>query len=231
MAEHAFAAPAAVTIPIIGDSRVYPVRNVYGVTRNYDPGGEIRARAERPLPAIFAKSPYWVVSPGGTVPYPSATMRLEPEIEMIIAIGAEARGVSVAKALDAVFGYAVSLDLTRRDLQADARTRRDPLDVAKWFEGATPVSALARAADIGHPRAGAITLDVNGGRVQTGDLADMIWQVGEIVAMLSYHFPLHPGDLVFTGTPPGEIALNPGDRLDGAIDGVGTLDITIGKEI
>lgn len=231
MAEHAFDIPAAVTVPILGENRVYPVRNVYGVTRNYDPSGEIRARAERPLPAIFTKSPHWVLAPGGTVPYPAATTRFEPEIEMIVAIGAEARNVAVKAAAGAVYGYAVGLDLTRRDLQADARTRRDPLDVAKWFEGATPLSAIARAADIGHPAAGAITLDVNGTRAQAGDIGDMIWSISEIVAMLSHFFPLLPGDLIFTGTPPGEVALRPGDRLQGAIAGVGTLDIVIGKEV
>jgi len=146
---------------------------------------------------------------------------------MVIAIGASATAIDPTEARAAIFGYGVGLDLTRRDLQVDARTRRDPLDVAKWFPGATPLSALARAADIGHPDAGAITLDVNGLRVQAGDLGHMIWNSDEIVAMLSHFFPLHPGDIIFTGTPPGEVALRAGDRLAGRIDGVGSLDLTL----
>ncbi len=229
MAETVFPAGPVATVPILGESRVFPVRNVYGVTRNFDPTGEVRARPERPLPAIFTKSAHWVLAPGGTVPFPSATSRFEPEIEMIAAIGRPVRDASPEAALDAVYGYAVGLDLTRRDLQIDARTRRDPLDVAKWFEGATPLCAIARTADIGHPASGAITLDVNGARVQAGDIGDMIWKTGEIVAMLARFFPLMPGDLIFTGTPPGEVALRPGDRLHGAIAGVGAIDVSIGE--
>lgn len=228
MPEFAVAPGAAITVPVVGTAQVFPVRNVYGVTRNYDPGGEIRALVERPLPAVFTKSAHWVVAPGGTVPYPSLTRRFEPEIELILAVGTECRNVTPEVGRAAIFGYAVGLDLTRRDLQADARTRRDPLDVSKWFVGATPLSAIAPAAAIGHPETGPITLDVNGDRAQTGDLGDMIWQPGEIVAFLSHFFPLMPGDLIFTGTPPGEVALGTGDRLHGVIAGVGTLDIVIG---
>ena len=222
-----FSPPACAVLPVQGEARGYPVRNVYGVTRNYDPGGVIRAQGERPLPAIFTKSALWIATSGATIPYPPASQRLEPEIEMILAIGTAVRDVDPRHAAAAIFGYGVGLDMTRRDLQHEARAKRDPLDIAKWFEGATPVSALARAAAIGHPASGAITLDVNGVRVQSGDLGDMIWRPAEIVAMLSHFVPLYPGDIIFTGTPPGEIALRPGDRLTGAIAGIGTLDLTL----
>lgn len=210
---------------VAGGERTFPVRNVYGVTRNYA-AGSTRTRVH---PAIIAKSPHWLAGPGATVPYPQATEQLEPEIELVVAIGEEVRGISEDAAWGAIYGYAVGLDMTRRDLQNAARKKRDPLDAAKWFEGATPLSQIAPAADIGHPDGGAITLDVNGTRAQEGDLARMIWKSNQIVALLAKHFTLMPGDVILTGTPPGEIVLKPGDLLDARIEGVGSLQIGIGK--
>jgi fumarylpyruvate hydrolase len=216
-------------IPIMGEEDSFAVANIYGVTRNYDPDGTLRARPERPAPAIFTKSAQWVVGSGATIPYPAATNRLEPEIELVIAIGSPAFRIGGKEAAAAIYGYGVGLDLTRRDLQHAAREKRDPLDIAKWFPGASPLSIIVRTADINSPDHGAITLDVNGARVQEGDLNQLIWKPPEIVALLSQFFPLVPGDIIYTGTPPGEVALKPGDVLHGKIDGIGMLDITIGK--
>jgi len=218
---------APARIPITGEEGAFAVANIYGVTRNYDPDGTLRAIPERPAPAIFTKSPQWVVGSGATIPYPAVTDRFEPEIELVIAIGTPAYRICSEEAVTAIYGYAVGLDLTRRDLQHAAREKRDPLDIAKWFPGASPLSAIARTADINHPNQGAITLDVNNIQIQKGDLDQMIWKPNEIVALLSQFFPLVPGDIIFTGTPPGEVALMPGDIIQGKIDGVGVLDITI----
>lgn len=218
---------APARIPIKGEESAFAVANVYGITRNYDPDGTLRALPERPAPAIFTKSAQWVVSSGAIIPYPAATERFEPEIELMIAIGAPAYRMSDEAAAAAIYGYAVGLDLTRRDLQHAAREKRDPLDIAKWFPGATPLSTIVRTADINHPDHGAITLDVNGVRVQEGNLDQLIWKPHEIVALLSRFFPLVPGDIIFTGTPPGEVALKSGDILHGEIDGIGALNITI----
>ncbi len=214
-------------IPIMGEKSTFAVANVYGVTRNYDPDGTLRALPERPAPAIFTKSPRWIVGSGATIPYPAVTDRFEPEIELVIAVGKPVYRIGSEEAATAIYGYAVGLDLTRRDLQHAAREKHDPLDIAKWFPGASPLSTIARTADINHPDQGAITLDVNNVRVQEGDLDQLIWKPNEIVAMLSQFFPLMPGDIIFTGTPPGEVALKPGDILHGKIDRVGVLDITI----
>lgn len=221
--------PAAVpTVAIVGTDDRFPVRHVFCVTRNYDPrAAQPGGLPRRDEPAIFTKQSSAVVSGGGRLPYPPQTAHMEPEIELVVAIGTAVSCADPERAKAAIYGYAVGFDMTRRDLQKAARSEGKPWDTAKWFEGCTPVSALRRAADIGHPTHGAITLDVNGRRAQEGDLAQMIWSAPEVVAVVSKYVALAPGDLLFTGTPAGEVALRRGDRLVGAIAGVGTLNAEI----
>jgi fumarylpyruvate hydrolase len=215
-------------VPVAGTDAAFPVRHVFCVTRNYDPrAAEPGGLARRDEPAIFTKQSHAVVPGGGRLPYPSETAHFEPEVELVVAIGAAVSRADAAQARAAIYGYAVGLDMTRRDLQKSARSEGKPWDVAKWFDGCAPVSAIRRVADIGHPTAGAITLDVNGSRAQAGDLAQMIWNAAEVVAAVSKYVTLAPGDLVFTGTPAGEATLRRGDRLVGAIAGVGVLEAEI----
>ena len=160
----------------------------------------------------------------GRVPYPSATAELHHEIELVVALGSGGRDLDPATAAAAVFGCAVGVDLTRRDLQTVARKAGRPWDTAKGFDSSAPVSPLRRMAA---PASGRIWLDVNGAPRQRGDLAQMIWKVPEIIAALSALFELKPGDLVFTGTPAGIGAMQRGDRIDGGVDGVGRLSFEI----
>ena len=163
-----------------------------------------------------------------SLPYPVETNDVHPECEMIVALAKGGRNIPVGKALDCVFGYGVGFDVTRRDMQSVAKDLRRPWSLSKDFDASAPCGPLAAAARIGHPAAGAITLDVNGERRQEGDLNQMIWKVPEVIAVLSEYFELRPGDLILTGTPSGVGAVERGDLLEGRIEGVGTLTVTIG---
>ena len=230
MADYAVPPPVPAVLPVAGNDTMFPVHHVYAVTRNYGDGPMPTlgpgAGAERPLPAIFTKAPDSVLPSGAGASYPPATKQLEPEVEMVVALGG-GRQLATAAAQEIIFGYAVGFDMTRRDLQGAARQEGKPWDIAKWFDGATPVSDINPVTIAGHPSEGAITLDVNGARVQAGDLNQMIWKPAEVVSIVSRFFTLHPGDLIFTGTPAGEAIVNPGDRLEGIIEGVGTLHFAI----
>lgn len=216
-----FPTPALPTLAIAGSSQRFPVGAIYAFTGTYGAG-----RAE---PAVFTKGSRTAIDSGGRVPYPAATTMLEPEIELVVAIGQSCRDLADdAAARRAVFGYGVGLDMTRRDLQRAARNEGKPWDMAKTFDGASPIAALHSAATIGHPAQGAITLDVNGRRAQEGDLSQMAFSPLALVALLSRLIALRPGDLIFTGTPSGEIQLHPGDRLEGRIAGLSPVLVTIG---
>ena len=229
MSNYAVPVSVSVALPVVGSDALFPVHHVYAVTRNYGDGPmpASGAGSERVLPAIFTKAPDSVLPSGTAAPYPPATERLEPEVEMVVALGQGGRQLTPAAAEEIMFGYAVGFDMTRRDLQGAARQEGKPWDIAKWFDGATPVSDINPLSATGHPAEGAITLDVNGSRVQAGDLNQMIWKPAEVVSIISRFFTLHPGDLIFTGTPAGEIIVNTGDRLEGSIEGVGRLDFAI----
>lgn len=217
----AFPPPTLPSLPIAGSDARFPVGAIYAFTGTYG--------ANRSEPAVFTKGSQTVIDSGGTTPYPSATTMFEPEIELVVAIGAAARDLADADAAKhVVFGYAVGLDMTRRDIQRAARNEGKPWDMAKTFDAASPIAAIHPAESIGHIERGAITLDVNGKRAQEGDLAQMAWTPLTLVAMLSRQVALRPGDLIFTGTPSGEIQLHPGDRLDGRIAGLTSLLVTIG---
>ena len=211
-----------------GTDERFPVHRIYCVGRNYAKHArEMGMDPDREPPFFFAKPADALVANGTPVPYPPRTANLHHELELVVAIGTGGRDIPLANALAHVYGYAVGLDLTRRDLQAAARDQGRPWDVAKGFDHSAPVSAIRPAAEMGHPEQGAIWLDVNGETRQRANLSEMIWSVPEIVAELSTYFELRPGDLVFTGTPEGVGPVRRGDSLVGGIDGLETLRITI----
>ena len=216
------------TVEVTGTDARFPVHRVYCVGRNYAKHArEMGMDPEREPPFFFSKPADAVVPNGTPVPYPPRTSNLHHEIELVVAIGTGGRDIPLANALAHVFGYAVGNDLTRRDLQFEAREHRRPWDVAKGFDCSAPVSAIHPAAEVGHPERGAIWLEVNGESRQRADLSEMIWSVPEIVAELSTYFDLRSGDLIFTGTPEGVGPVQRGDSLVGGIDGLETLRTTI----
>jgi fumarylpyruvate hydrolase len=221
-------APPQTSVEVAGSSERFPVHRIYCVGRNYAAHArEMGMDPEREPPFFFSKPADAIVPNGAAVPYPPRTGNLHHEIELVVAIGAGGRDIALAGALAHVFGYAVGNDLTRRDLQFAARDKGQPWDVSKGFDRSAPVSAIRRAAEIGHLERGRIWIEVNGERRQQADLAEMIWSVPEIVAELSTLFDLVPGDLIFTGTPAGVGPVQRGDSLVGGIDGLETLRTTI----
>jgi fumarylpyruvate hydrolase len=224
----------AVTMPtlaVAGLAARFPVRRVYCVGRNYlDHVREMKEADERDPPFFFQKPTDAVVEDGAEIAYPPDTRDFQFEVELVVALGAGGQYLSQSAALDCVYGYAVGIDLTRRDQQRDMRAKMLPWERGKSFDASAPCSPIRRAAEIGHPAKGAITLGVNGMERQRGDLAQMIWKVPEIIANLSASYRLAPGDLIMTGTPAGVGALAPGDRIVAAVDGVGELTVTIGPE-
>ena len=219
--------PPAVTVPVAGDEARFPVRRIYCVGRNFaEHAREMGHDPGREPPFFFAKPADALVT-DGRFPYPPASADVHHEIELVVALGRGGRDIPVARALDCVWGYAVGLDMTRRDRQAEAKRAGRPWDVAKGFDASAPISPLVPAARIRHPTRGAIWLDVNGARRQEGDLAQLIWTIDETVSYLSGLFTLAPGDLVFTGTPAGVGPVAVGDRLHGHVDGVGELLVEV----
>lgn len=219
-----------VLIPVQGGGD-YPVRRVFCVGRNYaDHVKEMGGDVARQLPVFFTAWAETVVPTGTVVAYPQATANYHHEIELVVALKSGGRNLDAATALDHVFGYGVGLDMTRRDLQAAAKAAAGPWDVAKNVEQSKPVGPLRPAGDF-DPGRGAIRLTVNGETKQTGDLADQIWPVADIVAHLSGLYTVGAGDLIFTGTPAGVGPVVPGDVLAATIDGLETLTITIGDPV
>jgi fumarylpyruvate hydrolase len=217
------------SVEIKGRAERFPVRRIFCVGRNYAAHArEMGKDPEREAPFFFTKPADAVVPNHTTIPYPSRTANLHHEIELVVALHKGGKNIAVADALEHVYGYAVGNDLTRRDLQFEARDKGRPWDTAKAFDRAAPITAIQPAADVGHPGRGRIWLQVNGELRQEGDIADLIWSVPEIVAELSTLFELAPGDLIYTGTPAGVTPLKPGDRVEGGVDGLDMLVTTIG---
>lgn len=226
--EFAVTAAARPTVAVAGSSLRFPVRRIFCVGRNYaEHAREMGASDSRAPPFFFSKPADAVMSAGSAVPYPSRTANLHHEIELVVALGGGGCDVNPGDALDLIYGYAVGNDLTRRDVQNAMKEQGKPWDIAKGFDHAAPLSAIAPVADIGHPERGRIWLEVNSAPRQQGDIADMIWSVPEVIAELSTWFELAPGDLIFTGTPAGVGPLKPGDRVRGGVDGVGLLEHTV----
>jgi fumarylpyruvate hydrolase len=222
---------ATTELAVVGTTSKFPVRRVYCVGRNYvEHIREMKEGDERDPPFFFQKPSDSVVNDGAVLPYPMWTDDYQHEIELVVAIGEGGTQIPVGQALDHVYGYAVGIDMTRRDRQREARERMLPWEMGKAFDQSAPCGALHPAAQVGHFDEGAITLSVNGELRQRGDLKQMIWNVAEIIANLSTQYALAPGDLIFTGTPAGVGAVQPGDRLEGAIAGLDTIRFTIGSK-
>jgi len=221
------AQPATVAVPVRGGGR-FPVRRVYCVGRNYaEHAREMGHDPDREPPFFFMKPTDAIVTSGANVPYPPLTQNLHHEVELVVAIGTGGADIAAADAERHIYGYAVGLDLTRRDLQQDLRKAGRPWEMGKGFDHSAPIGEIVPAATAGNPTNAAITLTVNGETRQSATIADMTWSVGEIIAALSTYIALAPGDLIFTGTPAGVSAVVRGDRLEGAVAGIGTVSVRI----
>jgi fumarylpyruvate hydrolase len=227
MAQWVLPAIAATELPVAGGG-MFPVRRVYCVGRNYvDHIREMKEADERDPPFFFQKPRDAVVPDGGHVPYPPFTSDFQFEVELVIAVGRGGRDIAVGEARGYIWGYAVGIDLTRRDRQRDAREACLPWEVGKSFDASAPCGPIAPARDARHFKDCAITLSVNGIERQRGDIGQMIWSVPEVIAQLSRQVRLGAGDLIYTGTPAGVGPVLPGDLISATIDGLPSLTITI----
>jgi fumarylpyruvate hydrolase len=223
--------PAAPALAVAGSDQLFPLRRVFCVGRNYAAHArEMGADPDREPPFFFTKPADAVVPASGSVPYPSSTSDLHHEVELVVALGAGGTDIAPEHALDLIWGYGVGVDLTRRDLQAVAKKNGRPWDMAKGFDASAPCSPLLPVVQTGHPQDARIWLEVNGQPKQAGNLNEMIWPVADVIAALSRLVALQPGDLIFTGTPAGVDALNPGDSVRGGVDGVTTFAFTVGAQ-
>ncbi|WP_292527870.1 fumarylacetoacetate hydrolase family protein [Methylocystis sp.] len=229
-----FPPPLWPSVAIAHDPRRFPVRRIFCIALNYaaharEMGKEPAKDASAEPPVFFTKPADAVVESGATIPYPTLTNDFHHEIELVAALGSGGADIPAGQALNCVFGYAAGIDLTRRDLQATARNAGRPWDMSKGFDYSAPIGTIRPVAAIGHPARGRIALSVNGVVRQAGDLSDLIWSVADIIAALSRNVALAPGDLIFTGTPSGVGPLLPGDRVEGEVEHVGTVAVSIGK--
>jgi len=228
MTEFVITAPETASVAVAGSSARFPVRRVFCVGRNYAAHArEMGSDPNREPPFFFTKPADAVVPASGAVPYPPSTNDMHHEIELVVALKSGGKDIDAAQALDLVWGYGVGLDLTRRDLQAVAKDAGRPWDMAKGFDASAPCSALHPVSDMGHPAQARIWLEVNGTLRQEGNLDEMIWPIADVIASLSRLVTLAPGDLIYSGTPSGVGALQPGDRVRGGVDGVDTFELTI----
>ena len=223
----AFPAPVAMYVPIARSGELFPVRRIYCVGRNYAAHVREMGGNEREPPFFFQKPTDAIVQSGAAVEYPSMTSSFQHEVELVLAIGAAGKDIAVEDAKRFVLGYAVGVDLTRRDLQLEARKSGRPWESGKSFDASAPISAIVRQQDAPLQNSFTISLQVNGVTKQQGTLAEMIWSCDEVVSRLSSLYALAPGDLIFTGTPAGVGDLNPGDRVEADVEGVGRLDFTV----
>jgi fumarylpyruvate hydrolase len=228
---YVIAAAGQAVVPIDGSTDLYPVHRIYCVGRNYADHAKEMGFSEREAPFFFMK-PADAVLPAaaGTVaemPYPGETSNLHHEIELVVAIGRAGREIAQSHAASHIWGYAVGLDMTRRDLQFALRDKGRPWDVAKGFDCSAPISPLRPIASTGEITAGAIWLEVNGQKRQSSDVSKLIWNVNETIEHLSRYYTLVPGDLIYTGTPEGVGAVKRDDLLSGGIAGVGSLQVRI----
>ena len=216
-------------LSVVGSDDVFPVRRIYTVGRNYaDHAAETGLGADgASAPGVSLKPADSVLRDGGELRYPPGTTHLDPEVELVAAIGVGGADIGRARALDHVFGYTVGFDMIRRDIMRECLRNEHSWDLCKSFDGASPCGAIRAAAEIGHPANGAIWLEVGGEQRQKGDLGDLIWDMPEIIVRLSALSRLEPGDLIFTGTPKGPAPVTRGNNLHGHIDGVGELTVTI----
>ncbi|MEQ1951704.1 fumarylacetoacetate hydrolase family protein [Mesorhizobium sp. CN2-181] len=228
-ARYFFAPQDTVGVPVVGSEKLYPVGRIFCVGRNYaEHAKEMGHEVDREAPFYFTKPASAIVASGGTIPYPPGTQNFHHEMEFVVALGGSAFRVAEAEAMGAVFGYACGLDLTRRDLQQAAKDKGRPWDLAKAFEHSAVISPITPASAFGAIGAQRIHLSVNGEIRQDSRLSDLIWSVPSLISHLSRYYHLQAGDLIYTGTPAGVGKLVAGDRLEGGINGLGPIALTIG---
>jgi fumarylpyruvate hydrolase len=221
---HVVPVPPVAVVPVAGDDAVFPVHRIYCVGRNYaDHAKEMGAEVNRTKPTFFSKPADTVLTGDADLPYPSATNDLHHEVELVVALHSGGTDIAVDDALSHVYGYAVGLDLTRRDLQAEAKEKRLPWDVAKGFDRSAPISAIHAIGSNAHPVSATLSLTVNGAERQRTDISEMIFNVAEIIHELSKLYELTAGDLIFTGTPAGVAALVRGDVYVATLEGIAEL--------
>jgi fumarylpyruvate hydrolase len=224
---YVFALPPQPTLPVLGSELLFPVRRIYCIGRNYaEHAREMGHDPDKEPPFFFQKNPDNIVTDGRFL-YPPLSQDVQFEVELVVGLHAGGQNIAAERALACVYGYAVGLDMTRRDLQAAAKKLGRPWEVGKAFEASAPCSAITPAERIGHPRSGAIRLALNGELRQSGELTQMIWDVPSQIAVLSTYFELAAGDLIMTGTPAGVGPVTLGDRITATIDGVGSLEVVV----
>lgn len=228
--KYVFEVPPVYSLPIAGSAERYAVNRIFCVGRNYAAHAREMGQDEREPPFFFMKPAAATVDAGDGVvgiAYPPMTQDFHHEIELVVAIGQRVSNIGREQVEAAVYGYAVGLDMTRRDLQLDARNKGRPWEFGKSFSGSAPIGAIHRTAQIGHPKRGAISVSVNGVVKQNSDIDKMIWDVAESIAYLSRFETLEPGDLVMTGTPEGVAAVVRGDLMTGRIEGLGSIQVRV----
>ena len=227
MAKHVIEQPAATALPVRGTDATFPVRRIYCIGQNYAAHTvEMGGNPDREDPFFFQKNAQ-NADPSGEFPYPSESGDVHHEVEMVVALKSGGRSIAIENALDNVYGYAIGLDMTRRDLQAVAKEQRRPWEPGKAFERSAPMGEIVPVTETGHLDRGPITLKVNGELRQEGDLGQMIWKVPEQIAYLSRFYDIAAGDLIMSGTPSGVGPVQRGDVLEAGIDGIGSLTVTV----
>jgi fumarylpyruvate hydrolase len=231
MMAYVFAPPAQVAVPVVGSNDLFAVRRIYCVGRNYAEHAKEMGFSDREPPFFFMKpADSLVVVPAGQtgeMAYPMGTQNYHHEIELVAAIGIGGREIKAADALRHVWGYAVGLDMTRRDCQFAMRDKGRPWELGKAFDQSAPIGPITPVSACGQITSGLIHLDVNGAKRQSSDVSKLIWNVAETIEHLSAYFELAPGDLIYTGTPEGVGAVVKGDLLEGRVDGLGALKVRV----
>jgi len=226
-----FPAHPTVTVPIKGEPAQMPIHRIYCVGRNYEDHAKEMGFTGREPPFFFMKpaDALVVVTEGttGDMPYPSLTENLHHEIELVVAIGKAGKNIKAADAMDYVYGYAVGLDMTRRDLQNDMKKQGRPWCIGKAFDASAPIGPITPKAQAGNVEHAEIKLDVNSATRQKSNVEKLIWNIGETIEHLSAAWQLEPGDLIFTGTPEGVNAVKVGDLMEGAVAGLGSLKVRV----
>jgi len=228
---HVFSPAPVASVPVVGCGDRFPVHRIYCVGRNYEEHAREMGFTGREPPFFFLKPADAIVAVNagetGLLPYPSLTANLHHEIELVVAIGKGGKNILAADALQHIYGYAVGLDMTRRDLQNDMKKQGRPWCIAKGFDASAPIGPITPAAQAGDIAHAAIWLQVNGAERQRSNLSQLIWNIGEIIEHLSAAWELAPGDLIYTGTPEGVGAVVRGDTLEGGVDGLPTLRLSV----
>jgi fumarylpyruvate hydrolase len=220
--------PPVPSLPMVGSSDTFPVRRIYCIGRNYaEHAIEMGHDPNKEPPFFFQKNPDNLLLAGQDFPYPPKTSDVHFEIELVVALKSGGTNIPVEKAMDHVFGYAVGLDMTRRDLQGEAKKLGRPWEIGKAFEHSAPCGPIVPAEKVGPLTQGAVTLEVNGEMRQKGDINQMIWKIPEMISYLSDYFTLAPGDIIMSGTPAGVGAVKRGDQMRGVVEGVGEITVRV----